>query len=305
MHYVKDMKFFKIAKGMSSLIYADFPIDWIYDLLSELMFLDKSSKSLDAFFETAKNVAEDYNNYLLQSQAERLFGTKIEWLRFSIDYPRDYYREKKCRLRLNIRWNRFLDFIDNYSKDEIELWKKYRYISNSKQVLCLILTESKGGIRDHISTNQENIKNLSIYDLEEIDSAIHTTRNHIESIGENIRNRVINIREKILGRRRDRSILALTLFYIPELISTLDSLKDLANRGVFPSCYREMRKILENLAWVVFDDILYLRSLTIPIEEEYYWAYRPYSDIPKGWYNLKSKFARISDLRNAENMIRR
>ena len=60
-----------------------------------------------------------------------------------------------------------------------------------------------------------------------------------------------------------------------------------------------MRKLIENLAWVLFDDILTFRALSFK------WILRPYFDIPVEWHNLKSKFADISDIVKARDRIRK
>ncbi len=299
--YVKDLKFFKIAHKVSSMIYVDFPIDLIYDYIGELMYLDRSCQNMEEFYEKATELTNYYNR-MLHDELEHLFGTNIDWLSFSLLRYLDYYRERKYRIKLNINWRKFLDFIEDYPKNEkIELWKKYRYITNCKHALYPILTESEGKIKDELSNVQEEVKHIAHHDLAEINRAICSLSNYLDLIGKKIRSRLVNVRKAIVGRRRDRIILSFTLRYIPALISTLDALKDLANRGTFPACYREMRKIVENLAWVIFDDILYFRSL---ITNEY-WMFRPYSDIPKEWYDLRSKFANIYDLKQAEDKLKK
>jgi len=295
-YYVKDVEFFKIARGVSSNIYADFPNDLIEECVSSLMHFDSKCQSLEEFYEKAKE-RTDYYNYLLLNDLEILFGRNIDWLQFSLQSYRDYYREKKYRVKLNINWRKFLEFLESYSKDEkIEIWKKYRYLSSSRQILCKILTKHKSKIKDELWKIQDTIKCLARYDLADIHNDINDTIDTILIIGKKIHNKV-----RITGEKKDQYIVSHTLFYIPELISALNALKDLVNRGVFPACYREMRKIVESLAWVMFDDILYFRSLVTAKDL----IFRPYSNIPKEWHDLKSKFANIYDIKQAEDKLKR
>ena len=82
------------------------------------------------------------------------------------------------------------------------------------------------------------------------------------------------------------------------MVSTLDSLKHFINNGVIPSCYREMRKIIENLAWVMFDDILAFNV------SDFHWVFRPYFDIPKEWYNLGLKRSKLTEFDLARKKLR-
>ena len=72
------------------------------------------------------------------------------------------------------------------------------------------------------------------------------------------------------------------LLYLPEMTSTVKALNNLVDNGAVPSCYREMRKILESLAWAVFDDILLFRSVKRGVEVD--WLPHPYRYVSKEWY---------------------
>ena len=72
------------------------------------------------------------------------------------------------------------------------------------------------------------------------------------------------------------------LLYLPEMVSTIKALNNLVDNGAIPSCYREMRKILESLAWAVFDDILLFKSVKRGLEVD--WLPHPYRYVSKEWY---------------------
>jgi len=82
-------------------------------------------------------------------------------------------------------------------------------------------------------------------------------------------------------RRKKLPIEPAVLLFLPEMMATVKALKHLVDHGAVPSCYREMRKILESLAWVVFDDILFFRSLKSGTT-----LFPPYRYISKEWYEF-------------------
>lgn len=63
------------------------------------------------------------------------------------------------------------------------------------------------------------------------------------------------------------------------MVSMIKVLNNLVDNGAVPMCYREMRKILESLAWAVFDDILLFRSIWRGIEVD--WLSHPYRYVSK------------------------
>jgi len=297
--YLRDTKYIKIAHGVSSTIYVDFPIDLIiYEYFSNLQYIDKESANVKEFYENAKKVTEYYNSVLL-SRLKPLVGTNINWLYFSLLSSSDFYREKKYQVKINVNWRKFLNFINEYSEtDHIELWRKYRYITGCKYALLEILTESRGKIREGLPKVQERVKYIAKEDLDKIHSLINALIDNVNISVNKIRDKIIKIRRII---KENVLISSVTLLYLPEFISTLRALKVLVNYGIFPACYREMRKIAENLAWVMFDDILFFRSLIV----NKYWRFRPYSDIPKEWHDLKSRFASIYDLKQVKDKLKK
>jgi len=67
-------------------------------------------------------------------------------------------------------------------------------------------------------------------------------------------------------------------------VSTLCVLKYLVKSGVIPACYREMRKVLESLAWMIFSDYLALKAMAVGMKSGYEILYFPYEFVSKEWY---------------------
>jgi len=172
--YVKGTKYFKIAHKISASMYVDFPIDIIYKYIGYLQEIDRDCTNLREFYEKAEELTNAYNNYLLNHIAE-LFGTNINWLSFKLLKDLKYYREKKYRVKVCIKWKEFLDFIEWYSKSDIELWRKYRYLTYCRQAFLEILTKSKGKVKDELNKVQSKVKEIVEDDLTEIISIFDLT----------------------------------------------------------------------------------------------------------------------------------
>ena len=72
----------------------------------------------------------------------------------------------------------------------------------------------------------------------------------------------------------------LCFYYLPEMSSVLQTLKSIFEEGLIPSCYREMRKILEDFSWIIFNDLLLFKMSTLASG-----ILSPYRFISKGWFN--------------------
>jgi len=114
-------------------------------------------------------------------------------------------------------------------------------------------------------------------------------KDEIQEINEIIEDFVAKLRQTRRKLRKKllikRNIFPLTLAYLPEMISTLLVMKNCVSEGIVSTCYREMRKILESLAWIILDDILLFKKkemhwidmyapppLRIPNKKWYEWA---------------------------------
>ncbi len=267
---VRDNPYFKMLRGSSCTAYVDAPNQIVEELIRELIAVSRESKNDEDFYTKACEVAEHYN-ILLKKDAIRYFKYKLDWLHFRIyDHP----FMSKYGVKVNINWNSFMDFLESFSKARIPLWIKYRYISLCRHSSLKLV------LRGELERTQEAVKEISMNDRVEIRRGFDEIISYLETV----KNQLM----RILQRKAWKDVLRrvqvepTVLLYLPEIVSMIKALNNLVDNGAAPSCYREMRKILEGLAWAIFDDILLFRSVRRGAEAD--WLPRPYRYVSKEWY---------------------
>jgi len=285
--YVKNTQYFKILRGQSCTAYVDIPNEISQSLIDDLTATDEKCKDKEEFLNKASKIVEYYNN-ILRSESKNVIGANIDWLSYRIVYV-PFTDKSKFGIRVIIKWSKFLKFIEDYSQLNIELWKKYRYISACRRPALRII------LRGHeLERTQERVREQSSKDIEEILKTFNELINFLAVVKDSL----VKIQARI-QRKTQINYIILTLQYLAEMSSVIKALKHFIENGVIPACYIEMRKLIENLAWVLFDDILTFRALNFK------WIFRPYFDIPVEWHHLKSKFADLSDIGKARDRIRK
>lgn len=146
--------------------------------------------------------------------------------------------DKAVQVAYRVNWKGFNDFQKQLVERDITLSEKYEYLVRCRGRLGSVLNS-----RSYLPEIQDKIKKASASEMKNIDKSM----NELVSL-------LINY-NGALGRNK-HAFYMLTLEYIPELINTTKALAVLAKNGAISSCYREMRKMIENLAWVLLDDIL-------------------------------------------------
>jgi hypothetical protein len=96
---------------------------------------------------------------------------------------------------------------------------------------------------------KEKVKSISKREVEKINALMDQFINEMNKIKN-------EIREKSIPRKH---IFPIALAYIADILATLEAIKYCVNMGILTTCYREMRKILENLSWAIMDDLLLFR----------------------------------------------
>lgn len=262
---VRDSPYFKMLRGSSCTAYVDVP-NWIVErLVGALIAVSEECRSAEEFYTRACEVVEHYNNFL-KKDAETYFKHRLDWLHFRIYKPPFM---SKYGVKVNINWDSFMDFLESFSRAEIPLPRKYDYISLCRHISL------KLALRGTLERTQEAVKEISMNDRIEIRRKLDEIVSYLETVKSQLM--------RILQRKAWREVLReapAVLLYLPEMVSMVKALSSLVENGVVPSCYREMRKILENLAWAVFDDILLLRSVKKKVEV----SPPPYRYISKEWY---------------------
>ena len=269
--------YFKILRGSSCKAYVDVPNEITKMLIEELAQINSESKNIQEFYTKAYKVIDDYNDFL-RKHGKKYFGYPLEWLSFSL------YKSggmDRYAIKVNINWDKFMDFLNVFSKTNIKIWKKYQYISICRYPsLNLVL-------KKELEQTQRNVRNNSSIDIANITEQIDIFINYLE----NTKNQIMKLlkRKKWKGLVIRSSLHPEVLLYLVEMMSTIKMLKDIINNGMLTSCYRELRKILEGLGWAIFDDILLIRSIIRSINRNINWLLAPpYRYASKEWYEIAS-----------------
>jgi len=162
-----------------------------------------------------------------------------------------------------------LPILGGFAKEEASLEKKYQYIFACRYPLASIRTQP------YKHRMEDRVKQMVEADLTEVKEQIQCYLNEIHRIRVRLRRR---------GLRHHFS--SLTSYYISEISSIFDAINLCAVAGKIPTCYREMRKMIENLAWVILDDLFLIKMRRNEISE----FIPPLRALSKDWYDWsKSK----------------
>ena len=289
---VSGQSYFKMLRGSSCKAYVDVPNEITKTLIENLAQINSESKNIQEFYNRAWRVIDDYNNFL-RKYGEEYLEYPLDWLSFSL-YKSKYM--DRYAVKININWDKFMDFLNGFSKFNIKIWKKYHYIS-----ICRY-PSLKLALKKDLEQTQRAVMDHSAMDIAEITEKIEDFINYLEKM----KNQIMNLlkREKWKETLIYSSLYPEVLLYLVEMISTIKALKDIVNNGMLTSCYRELRKILEGLGWAIFDDILLIRSIKRENINEL--PVPPYRYVSKEWYEIASskKDFRIHNLGILKNKIK-
>ena len=281
---VRD-RYFKLFRGQSSALYVDVPNGVIKAVVNHLSELSDTENDLDAFYTQACESLKIAN--------ESLNKQGISWLGFSLRTNK--FMKKPYGLKVSINWPEFVEFIGRFSASDGAIWKKYEYISACRLPALRMLSRSvaKGDTdqKDYFEGIQKKVKSICRSDLEGINAQL-----------KEIKNLLVQLQKKSWRVMGKINIPLSVAFYIPEAIALVDTINEIAKKGLFPSAYREIRNFLENLSWTLFGDYLALE------------CYRRHKDtnicadncaltVSKGWYEWARKNKGTINIRAAREKI--
>ncbi|HUV80223.1 MAG TPA: hypothetical protein VMW40_05300 [Candidatus Bathyarchaeia archaeon] len=257
-HIISTKRDFKYFKLQSKQIYVDIPTTFFQGFLGELGGIGDNDP--EKAYEKARELAVDYNRNL-----EREIGG---WLRFVVTKQFSGYKDFGIQLR--IYWDKFNIFLDDFAEKELGLGEKYSYILACRAPSLQLI------LRGNLTEVQDKVKEICEEEITLINQKINDLTEKIEEYRDYLL--------KIARRRKTIPIDPLTLYYFPEMLSILNTFPSIVENGAITSCYREMRKILENLSWVIFDDLLFYRRKITRDE-----LLSPYRFVSKEWYDWASQ----------------
>jgi len=255
--------YFKLLGTQSRTLYVDIPNSYLFSLVKQ--FQDVAHSYRDNPKEMLKQTRELAN--IENRKLARKWG---KWISFNI--RKNAFLNKPFGLRINIDWKEFDSFIKDFSQRSLSLKDKYEYMLNCR-ALSLTLV-----MRGELERTQADVKEICTDEIMEINNHVN---NLVEAL-KKIKDYLYNISRTRKTIPREPS----TLQYLPEMISTVRTLGFIVEHGTLPACYREMRKVLENLSWMMFDDLLFYKTsiLKTPQRDEIDIP-NPYGLISREWYN--------------------
>jgi len=252
--------YFKI-EGETHNVYVDMPNQLITEFIENFYSLaEKHKEDHEILYNESIKLANEFNTFLREN-----FGN---WLFLSI--RKEFFGKRLFGIRVKIDWSLFQKFLEEFAeRGDISLEDKYEYLSMCRFEIAWMRKEPSKELMER------RVKSLSKDIVKEINITITS---FIEMLYEKRR----KYREKLMLKRK---IAPLTLAYLPEIIQTFKLINECVKRGVISTCYREMRKTLESLSWVIIDDLLLFRGggeefrrlefippLRIPTKRWYNWA---------------------------------
>ena len=250
---------FKIEGELHN-VYVDMPNEFIEQFLHKLSSLSsKYANDLETLYKEAIRLRDEFNE-----EFRKRFGN---WYRILL--RKEKFSKRPLGVKAKINWALFQEFLKDLAEADIPLESKYRYLSFCRSEIAWM----KEGPRKELC--EERVREIAKEDINAIVAEINDLINRLRQARRRHRNR-------LLIRRKIRPLL---LAYFPEMILTLQVIRNCVSKGAISTCYREMRKILESISWVVVDDILLFRRnddgyysrffippLRIPSKEWYEWS---------------------------------
>lgn len=250
--------YFKI-EGQAHYMYVDIPNQLISYFLDDLRVLSEEYKTdLETLYRESKKLEDEFNEFFKQK-----FGV---WL--SVLIKREPFGKRPFGIQTRIDWDSFQSFLESFAeREDITLEEKYEYLFMCRSEVAWFRSEPEKELME------KRVRHLSRSLIKEVSTTL-------ASFTKELREKKKKYRERLLLKRK---FAPLTLAYLPEMVSTISVIDDCVDKGIVSTCYREMRKILENISWVIIDDLLLLRGrrellekiippLRIPNKEWYEWA---------------------------------
>ncbi|USS40114.1 hypothetical protein NF865_07175 [Thermococcus aggregans] len=200
---------------------------------------------------------------------KRLDELGISWLRFSLQSSK-FMKKKSYGLKILVKWDKFIEFVESFSSDpSIQVWEKYQYISSSRLPVLVKMLPRGEEQYEYFKRAQNRVRMLCSQDIEVIENKLSEIRT------------MLNAMQKKLWRISKKEELPLAMLaYLLEARVVIETIRQIAKEGLFPSCYRELRKFLENFSWAFFGDYLLTKAY-----KRHGLLYHNYAFIAsKGWY---------------------
>lgn len=277
-------------EGQARTLYVDFPNSQIFEFFDRVNDIARHENDLDKLYTKVKDLQPEFNEAFHQLPClQRVKKDYKKWL--SLIIKREPYGKKPFGIRVKIDWGNFISFLEEVAhRNDISLEDKYDYLFNSR------IPTVRLALKKSLERTQKDVREICKEEIDLSDSKLKELTYQLRKTGESLRRKC--------SKMKIRPELICVFLYLPEMVSIIDSMKALINSGDIPALYRETRKLLENLAWMIFDDILFHRMYTLKGEsEEDIASVRPYIFLSRKWYKVASQNKDLA-LRNLNDLKR-
>jgi hypothetical protein len=189
-----------------------------------------------------------------------------------------------------MNWKKFSKFIENFPiSDKITLEDKYKYILACKYSGADLSTDFILQLRNYQSAiTKDSYKSFK----EGFDNVTNIIINSINNTLDGLMEFLIGKLEE--GKKEKYSTEILD--FIPDVISSIDTIKILAVNGYISSCYREIRSLIERISYVILDEYLITNSSKLGVNDKY--IILPLLNINSRWRSKQEKkeIRKIDDL---------
>lgn len=259
--------------------YVDFPNHLVDAFFSKILHEVPEAYPNDpeSQYKAALEVTERYNEALDEMGLDFL---QLRIVDRSSSRPHPYYG-----LQIHgLDSSKFDAFLDSFAEtDETTLEEKYHYVHGSKYPVSEVASKSHS---DSIASRKQV--------QEAVKARVESEKDSITKTTETLLSRIDKWRDELQTYWRRTTWQRFNTFpavhlYLLEMESIITNIDVLADRGSIPPCYRELRKLLENLSWSVFDDLLFINAEYATIYDDSsvppHTPPRPFLSANQQWYN--------------------
>jgi len=225
--------YFKLGNNKA---YVDIPNESIVSFLNQLQSLgEEHGNDLEILHQSALELKDTYN-----TDFEEKLGKSLKFI-----VRREAFGERKLGVQVRINWNGFSKFMDTFAKSDAPLEDKYEYLYSCRGMLAWMKSRSDADLN-----LKESVEVLAGLDIQEINRMIKRFNDTLKTLRNKMRRKFV----------AEKHPFPKALAYMSEILPSLKVIETCVKEGTISTCYREMRKILENLSRVLFDDLLLFKG---------------------------------------------
>lgn len=276
-----DNVYFKMEN--STYHYIDFPNRYIYAFMNEIArTANFYPHQPEGQYERALEIKKEY---------ERVFYEEgIDFLTFSIEKQQES-DPLLFSIHIQIDEDKFKEFIESFSASKTPLKEKYSYLWRCRLTSLEVASQSEESVSAVIEDLQRKVQEYIDEDLRDIEDKL---TEFLANLGKWRETLQIFWEKRRIGLS---DIYPSTFIYLMEMEGVISHIRFLISSGSIPSCYREMRKLLEDLSWVIFDDFLFMYYRSKPSKDPFYF----YSEY---WFQLENTRENRRNFENKVNELR-